>query len=164
MIPKSLILFVFLAIIPFTIGAQTYYWPVDTFPQNELEGFAPSYFDKARKALAINSVKYPDQIAAVQKIFEGPDGKYELTLQTLTETDGECLYEIWINDQKLVQFKNPTTSLDYLPVDHSIKDVQLNNQDLIRITFNNASNGKVPEGTSFAYARGRWTSLRIDTH
>lgn len=152
-------LFFFLLLHP--LICQNYYWPAEQFNRNELPGFAPSYFHKDRNALAINSVRYPDQTAAVQKVFNGKTGTYTVQLHTLTETDGECSYEIFLNKHSIAQFVNPPTTVDYQPAVHILKNISIQHKDTIRITFSNTSNGKVPEGAGYAYARGRWTGLEI---
>lgn len=143
------------------LNAQQYYWSAAQFKRNEIPGFAPSYLHKDRKALAINSVKYPDQTAAVEKVFTGQPGIYSLQLHTLLETDGECPYEIFLNGKSIGQMTNPPTLIDYWPAVHTLKNISLKDQDVIRITFSNTSNGKVPEGDGFAYARGRWTGIAL---
>ncbi|MEM6777698.1 MAG: hypothetical protein AAF670_08565, partial [Planctomycetota bacterium] len=123
--------------------------------------FIPGYFDKARKALAINAAKYQDKFAAAISGYDGPKGEFDLVLTTLTETDGESGYRVFVGGKKIGEVTNPETTTDYRKVNHRFKAVQLSPGDLIRVEFNSASNGKIPEGDAFAYSRGRWTSLAI---
>ncbi|MEM6691774.1 MAG: hypothetical protein AAF664_20265, partial [Planctomycetota bacterium] len=123
--------------------------------------FIPAYFDKTRKALAINAAKYQDKFAAAISSYEGPKGKFDLVLTTLTETDGESSYRVFVGGKKVGEVTNPETTTDYKKVNHRFKAVQLSPGDLIRVEFSSASNGKIPEGDAFAYSRGRWTSLAI---
>ncbi|MEL7119061.1 MAG: hypothetical protein AAFO07_06460, partial [Bacteroidota bacterium] len=157
---KYLIILIY-SLLSNVVFTQNYYWPVQDFTPIKSPELAPSYYHRAYKALAINSVKYPDQTAAVQKVFEGKTGIYDLGLYTLTETDGECKYEILVNGQPIGQFTNPRTTIDYWPYKHQLSNIFLNQKDTISIHFTNASNGRVPEGNGFAYARGRWTGLEI---
>ncbi|MEM6474151.1 MAG: hypothetical protein AAF802_31730 [Planctomycetota bacterium] len=80
---------------------------------------------------------------------------------TLAETDGESTYRVSINDKQIAEVKNPPTDKDYRPIKHRFESIALKTGDVMRVEFNTASNGKIPEGEGFAFARGRWRSLDV---
>lgn len=123
--------------------------------------FVVGYKDSARKAMAIDAAKFRDKFAAAESKFDGPSGKYDLVLTTLTETDGESSYRVLVGGKKVGEVQNPATSQDYTPVPHRFNGVDIQSGDKIRVEFNSASNGKIPEGNGFAFSRGRWRSLAI---
>ncbi|MDB4538061.1 DNRLRE domain-containing protein, partial [Akkermansiaceae bacterium] len=123
--------------------------------------FIPGYLDKKQKAMAINAALHQGKFAAAEAKYTGEPGIYDLVLTTLAETDGESSYHLIISGEKIGEVKNPATTTDYKPIKHSFKGVELKIDDTIRIEFNTASNGKIPEGDAFAFARGRWQSLTI---
>ncbi|MEL6894861.1 MAG: DUF5060 domain-containing protein, partial [Planctomycetota bacterium] len=125
------------------------------------EDFKGAYKDSARKAWAINAQRFRDQYAAAETSFPGSPGTYDVVLTTLTETDGESSYRFKVGGKLIGTVKNDATAKDYKPQNHRFKNVTLNIDDVLRIEFNSASNGKIPEGDGFAYARGRWTTLTI---
>ena len=125
------------------------------------EGFVPGYKDKNQRAMAINAVKYKGDFAAAEMEFEGEAGTYDFVLTTLAETDGESVYRLFIAGKKIGEVKNPETKQDYRPINHRFADVSINQGDTIRVEFNSDSNGKIPEGDAFAFARGRWRSLTL---
>ncbi len=124
-------------------------------------GLVPFYADNSRQALAIDAKKYKDMFAAAEYIYNGEDGSFAVELTSLTETDGESTYKLFVNGILIGEDKNPASDSDYEPVYHSFGNVTLKKGDKIQIQFNSASNGKIPEGTGFAYSRGRWTTLTI---
>lgn len=134
-------------------------WKADSFEKNKIEGFADSYFHKEKQALAVNPIKFPAGTAVVEKEFDGEDGKYKIRLTSLLETDGESFYAVFINDKKIKEFQNPETEKDYMPNNFYFDEVKIKKGDKIKITFKNHSNGKIPEGNGFAFARARWTEL-----
>lgn len=129
----------------------------------QVAGYVPAYFDHARNAMAVNSVKYPDQYAASEMISNYPDGLYDMSLTSLTETDGESSYQLWINDKMIGQFQNPESEIDYQEYSYEWKSVSINKGDVIRVASIAHTNGKVPEKDGTAYARGRWRSLSLST-
>lgn len=134
-------------------------WKADSFEKNKIEGFAESYFHKEKQALAVNPIKFPAGTAVVEREFNGEDGNYKIRLTSLLETDGESFYAIFVNDIQIKEFQNPETEIDYLPNYFYFNDVKIKKGDKIKITFKNHSNGKIPEGNGFAFARARWTEL-----
>ena len=124
-------------------------------------GLVPAYVDTSKQALAINAKIYKDVFGAAETVYDGVDGSFAVVLTALTETDGESTYKLFVNDNEIGTAQNPPTDSDYVPAYHSFGNVTLKKGDTIQIRFNSASNGKTPEGTGFAYARGRWTTLTI---
>ena len=142
-----------------TVFGQHYYLQANNFSPLQKPGFVPSYYHKAKNALAVNPVQFPGGMAAAYYIYDGENQEVELRLHTLTETDGECTYAIYQNNSLLGEFTNPATITDYLPQNFKINSVKLAKGDSITVAFKNHSNGKIPEGNGFAYARARWTGL-----
>lgn len=124
--------------------------------------FVPFYKDGARKALAINAAQHKDKFAAANVAFAGESGTYDITLTTLTETDGESTYRMVIAGKTIGAYTNPTTQSDYQPAGHTWRNIAVKKGDEIRVEFNTASNRKIPEGSGFAYSRGRWTRLAFE--
>ena len=125
------------------------------------DGFVPGYKDEGRKALAINAAKHQNKFAAAEGTFKGKPGKYDLVLNALTETDGESSYRVLVGGKKVGEATNPATKKDYKVAQHRFNGVELVIDDVIRVEFNTASNGKIPEGDAFAFSRGRWRSLQV---
>ncbi len=123
--------------------------------------FIPGYIDRNQRAMAINAARYQDKFAAAESTFQGGSGTYDLVLTTLTETDGESCYRLFIDGKKIGEVQNPVATEDYEKVNHRFNTVGLKHGSVIRVEFNSASNGKVPEGNGFAFARGRWRSVTI---
>ena len=92
----------------------------------------------------------------------GKDGTYDLVLTTLTETDGESTYRaVRRSARKSARSKTRPAEQDYEAVSHRFEGVAIRPSDTIRVEFNSASNGKIPEGDAFAFSRGRWRSVAI---
>ncbi|WP_419194563.1 DUF5060 domain-containing protein [Novipirellula herctigrandis] len=123
--------------------------------------FVPGYKDENQRAMAINAAKYQAKFAAAESKFQDAAGTYDLVLTTLTETDGESSYRLLVAGKKLGEVQNPATGHDYEAVTHRFNGVELKPGDTIRVEFNSASNGKIPEGDGFAFSRGRWRSVAI---
>ncbi len=125
------------------------------------DGFVPAYKDDDRKAFAINAAEHPDKFAAAEARFKGKAGTYDLVLNALTETDGESTYRALVAGKKVGEAQNPATDKDYQVAPHRFKGVALRTGETIRVEFNSASNGKIPEGDAFAFSRGRWRSVQV---
>jgi hypothetical protein len=125
------------------------------------DGFVPGYQDKKQRAMAIDARKHKGKFAAAESKFQGKEGIYDLVLTTLTEIDGESVYRLLVSGKKIGEVKNPKTKEDYRPVEHRFEDVSIKPGDTIRVEFNSDSNGEIPEGDAFAFARGRWRSVTI---
>ncbi|MBM4028478.1 MAG: DUF5060 domain-containing protein [Planctomycetes bacterium] len=132
------------------------------FQAVEDTSFVPFYKDNGRQALAINARQHQDKFSAAQTAFAGDPGTYDVTLTTLTETDGESTYRLIVGGRTIGIYTNPATSRNYQSAGHTWREVAIRKDDLIRVEFNTASNQKLPEGTGFAYSRGRWTKLTFE--
>jgi len=140
-------------------------WAATNFP-NLNAGAVPAYKDSARNALAINTASLPaadlGKFAAATATFTGAAGSYHLTLTTLTERDGECTFRVLINGVQAGQFTNPRiypSTTEYTEHSVTFSNITVAAGATIRVEFNSNSNGLVPEGADFAYARGRWRKL-----
>ena len=124
------------------------------------DGFVPAYKDDGHDALAINPGRYKDKFAAAETTFTGKAGKYNITLTTMTETDGESTYKLLIGGKLVGQFTNPKTSQDYKPTLKTWKNVSVAKGAILRIEFNTATNSTKKTGR-IPYARGRWIALTL---
>ena len=123
-------------------------------------GFVEAYKDGGHDALAINPGEYPDKFAAAEAKFTGDTGSYDITLTTMTETDGESTYKLLIGGKLAGKFTNPKTSIDYKPTMKTWKNVSVSKGATIRIEFNTATNSSKTSGR-IPYARGRWIALTL---
>lgn len=123
--------------------------------------FVTGYIDKGRNAMAVNAVIDKDKFAAATYPYNGNSGTYDFVFTTLAETDGECFYRVFVSGRKIGEVQNPETDIDYRKITHTFKGIDLQKGDLIRVEFNSASNGKIPEGEAYAFARGRWQSIAL---
>ncbi len=142
----------------------TYLKAFSDFETIEVDGFVPYYKDKARQALAINAAKPENRgkVAAAQHTFSGTKGVYAMTLYTMKETDGESQYTVSVNGEEVLKTQNTATDIDYsIHEKHAPKDVALAPGDIIQVTSDAPTNGRIPEGDITAYARGRWTELLL---
>jgi hypothetical protein len=124
-------------------------------------GFVPYYVDNGHEALAINASRHKDKFAAAQSTFKGHSSTYDITLTTMTETDGESTYRVSVGGKQIGTFTNPRTSEDYSLAQQTWKEVAVKKGDVVRVDFNTASNQKEPEGGNVGYSRGRWTKLEF---
>lgn len=131
------------------------------FTNFAIDGFAPAYKDGGRKVLAIDAAKHKDKFTAAEAKFNGKSGVYAVKLVTMTETDGESTYRVSVNGKQIGSFTNPATAKDYVQASQVFDHIALKKGDTLRVEFNSASNGKIPEGDAFAFSRGRWQKLVI---
>ncbi|WP_375586265.1 hypothetical protein [Cyclobacterium xiamenense] len=129
-----------------------------------LEGFSPAYYDKVRGAIAINTVEQPtDQWAAASTLFGEETGMYTIRFTSLLESDGESTYMLRIDGKKVMEFQNPRIHgkgmSEYAPHEVRVADVPIETGSLIQVEFLPHSNGLVPEGEGFGFARARWKSI-----
>jgi len=124
------------------------------------DGFVPAYKDDGHDALAINPGEYKDKFAAAVTRFTGKTGRYDVTLTTMTETDGESTYKLLIGGKLMGQFTNPKTSQDYKPTLKTWKNVPVAKGAILRVEFNTATNSNKKTGR-IPYARGRWIALTL---
>ncbi|WP_178371544.1 hypothetical protein [Cyclobacterium lianum] len=129
----------------------------------DVEGFSPAYFDKVRKAIAVNTVEQPtDQWSAATSVFALPSGTYNIRFISLLESDGECSYRLKIGGKKVMDFQNPRIYgkeiEEYVPHQEVADGIVIEKGTEVRVEFLPHSNGLVPEGEGFGFARARWKS------
>ena len=139
--------------------AQIEVHAIKDFQISKKEGFVPAYRDNNNQAFAINAAEHKNKFAAGELSFLGPSGTYDVIITTLTETDGESTYQLFIQGRKIGEFQNPKTDEDYAPKQHRWQRVAIYKGDEVRVAFNTHSNGRTPEGDGFVFSRGRWRSL-----
>jgi len=135
---------------------------IDDFPIQDA-GAVPYYPETERGALAINAAKpaYRNQFARAETTFTGDSGRYDLNLLGLAELDGEAQYRVSINESLVGEAQNPAVSIDYTPIAHKFNAIDLITGDVIGVESLANSNNTIPEGDGYAFARGRWTELRL---
>ena len=133
------------------------------FSPVEKTGYVPFYFDKGRNALAVDSEKYGNSFAYASFTFEKPKGKYAVKINTVVENDGEPTYKLFVNGKLIAEVQNNSSDENFVTNYLDFGTVRLKSGAEIGISFNAHTNGKIPEGESTAYARGRWTDIVI-TH
>ncbi len=127
-----------------------------------ITGFSPAYADAGNQCLAINAASYKGVFAAAQAIFSQATDNYDITITTLTETDGESTYRLKVGGVLVGEFQNPATTVDYVQATKTWKNVAVKTGDLIQVEFNSHTNGKIPEGNTTAFSRGRWKQVSFD--
>jgi hypothetical protein len=131
-------------------------------------GVVPYYIDKRNDALAIDArrVEFRNLFARATTTFTGPSTQYDVTLNYLTEEDGEPLYRLLINDQLVGTYRasyiGKGSSKDLQPNHHTWRNIALNSGDKIAIESAAHTNGEVPEHGETAWARGRWQGVSVD--
>lgn len=147
---------------------ESYFYEAIHHFTNINAGEVTYYKDKKRNALAINASVVTDRnkFAKATTIFSGKDGIYNVVLITLAEFDGECSYRFLINGTVKGTYQNLAVSQenDYQEQKVIFKGITINNGDEIAIESNSHTNGKIPEGTGTAWARGRWKSISFDSY
>lgn len=174
--PKKLLLTLTLFIAPFLMAQaesakdgnpSTVYVAVKDFPKTD-GGEVPYQVpgkEKWRQVLSINAGNpaYRDKFARAERVFEGATGSYDVTITTLTEFDGECVYRILVDGKVVGSFTNPRVGDegDFKHHKHTWKKVALKQGSKLAIESNTASNDLIPEGDGFAWARGRWSQIEL---
>ncbi|GAB5559365.1 MAG: hypothetical protein SynsKO_10120 [Synoicihabitans sp.] len=127
-------------------------------------GEVPYYFDRQRKALAINAAveDYREKFARASVSFDGPTGTYTVTIHAMRETDGDCTYRLFVNDKLIGQVANDETAIDYAKQAHVFEGVKITHGATLSVESNAVTNGKIPEGDGTAFARGRWTAITAE--
>jgi hypothetical protein len=124
--------------------------------------YTPFHIEKEWNALAGDDLNFPFHMASAEGVFKGEAGKYTLCLNTLTERDGECAYNVYVNDKAVgLCQKNPPTNEFCTPAVLEWKGVEIPANAKIRVESNSYSNLKRPEANFFEYARGRWTGILL---
>lgn len=117
--------------------------------------------DSADYRVAIRTDRHGLAPSAAELTFKGIAGRYKIVLQTISEEDGESLYEILVNGRSLGRKTNPPTQQKRLRTALTFESALLSPGDKIRVVFAGASNRMIPENGSFAHARGRWRGLEL---
>ncbi len=128
-------------------------------------GAVTYYKDNARKALAIDAsvVADRDKFARATADFTGKSAKYDVTLTTLAEFDGECTYRFLVNGVVVGTYQNTRVSQadDYQLQNVVFKAITINTNDIIAVESNTHTNLLISEGEGTAWARGRWKSISM---
>jgi hypothetical protein len=124
--------------------------------------YNPYHVEKEWNALAGDDLNHAFHMASAEGSFKGKQGIYTVTLKTLTERDGECAYNVYVNDRPIGQCqKNPPTNEFCAPAMLQWTGVEIPTGAKIRVESNSYSNLRRPEGGFFEYARGRWTGIEF---
>jgi len=147
----------------YTSGGTTQYVvtlsAINDFNTLQVNGFAATYKDTARNAIAVNPIKSGNKWAVASTTFTGSAGIYNITLNTLSELDGESSYRLLVNGKLVGKYQNPATTADYTPNSKVWTAIQVPEAATIQVECQAHTNGLIPEGSSTAYSRGRWTSV-----
>lgn len=128
-----------------------------------VDGFSKAYFDRARGAIAVNTVEQPtDKWAAAYTLFTQSSDRYTIRFTSLLESDGESSYRVHVDDKQVLEFQNPSIYgkdiPEYAPHMVEVRNVDIKSGSKIQVEFLPHSNGLVPEGDGFGYARARWSN------
>ena len=122
--------------------------------------YTPFHIEDNLNALACDDQNFPFHIASAEGLFPGKPGIYTVCLNTITERDGECIYNVYVNDKRIGQFtKNPPTNEFTAPATLKWYGVEIPANAKIRVESNSYSNLKRHEDNFFEWARGRWTGI-----
>lgn len=123
------------------------------------------YDDAKTDALAIDAANlaFRTKFAkASYRLTETFTGSFQLGLVSLSEFDGESRYKLYLNDELVGDFTNPSTSLDFHEVYfETAKPVTLTKGDILTVEAIAASNGLIPEDGGYAWSRGRWRAVTV---
>jgi len=130
-------------------------------------GFADYYAetkssDPAVHGVAIQTPRHLDRAAAAELVYSGPAGTFDVTLISVAEEDGESVYQLVVAGEGLGERQNPPQAGKRTAARHHWKNVTLAPGACIRVVFAGRTNGKIPEGSSTAWSRGRWRALLIE--
>lgn len=117
--------------------------------------------DPAEHGVAIQTPRHHDRPAAADFVYPGPAGTFDLRLLAVAEEDGESVYRLFVGGQDLGERRNAPQTGKRTGVSHSWQDVALRAGTRIRVVFAGHTNGKIPEGDTTAWSRGRWRGLVI---
>lgn len=129
-------------------------------------GEVPYYSESpGRPSLAIDAAieSYRNKFARASMVYEGATGYFDITLVTLAELDGEAPYRVLIDDVLVGSANNPEVVVDYTSVRNIFENIVIPQGAVISVESLANTNGKIPEGDGTAFARGRWTSLELDS-
>ena len=123
---------------------------------NFAEGNSPGYYLDKGKWMAVNPNK--DKNGSTQRTFPFPTGRYDVTLRTVGENDGQSSYEVAIDKTKLGQFKNPLADEMYAEgnaFNKTWKNVAITEGAMIKVTSSIGSK----DGAEFS--RARWSGVEF---
>ncbi|MEM0964587.1 MAG: DUF5060 domain-containing protein [Verrucomicrobiota bacterium] len=105
------------------------------------------------------------KFARAALIFNGAPGVYDVDITTITEEDGESVYRLLVNGSVVRTFQNPQVDNtgDLQPFVHRWTGIPLQPGNTIAVESATDSNGLIPEGDGFAFARGRWRQLELSS-
>lgn len=148
-----------------TVQAETYIYEAITDFTDIEAGEVPYYIHGGVNALAINAANesFRDKFARATVEFEHPGGVYDVTITSLGETDGDGTFRFLIDGEVVGSSVNEPATEDYGNQYHTFENVTISEGALIGVESIAVSNGLIPEGDAYAYARGRWTVLTIET-
>ena len=152
------------------------------FTDLDIEGYDPATIEwrvsktwegAAKEVIKCNGTNGVNRPIAAEVVYNGTaQGNARYKVHAMQEPDGECTYAVYVNETKVGE-QQISSSYD---ATHDIEDEKLRNEieeliidtkapikpgDIIRVTSNQVTNGKVPEGTTTATARGRWYALEV---
>ncbi len=147
-----------------TVQAETLIFEATDDFENISNGEVPYYKHNSRSALAINASieAFRDKFARATTTYSGKGGIYDVTVSALGEIDGECEYRFLVNGVVVATATNNRVTEDYGVQDHIFEDIAIPANAEISVESNAVTNGLVPEGDITAFARGRWTTLKLD--
>ncbi|MGY6650202.1 hypothetical protein [Wenyingzhuangia sp. IMCC45574] len=132
---------------------------ISDFEQVSQKPYVQFYIHKYKKALAVNAGKHKGKFAMAKATTSIPKGKYNISVTTLGETDGESHYKVFINDKLIGEKQNKPTTIDYQEQTLDFGKVKIKEGAVLKIAFSSHTNGKIPEGNGTAFSRGRWKTL-----
>lgn len=127
-------------------------------------GEIPFYYEDGRGALAINAANeaYRGPYAEASVAFAAEAGVFDVSLVSLQEIDGECDYQVYVNDVLIAEFVNDRTETDYLEQQHTVSGISIPAGATLVVAARADTNGLIPEGDGTAWARGRWRRLTLE--
>ncbi len=126
-------------------------------------GAVPYYRHNGVNALAINAAveSYRNEFARATLVFEQSSGAYDVTITSLGETDGDGTFRFLVDGEVMGTAINDPATEDYGLQYHTFYNISISEGALIGVESTAVSNGTVPEGDGFAFARGRWVALSL---
>jgi hypothetical protein len=121
------------------------------------------YKEDKRGTFAINAAnkEHRNKFATAKAIFRGTTGYYSGVLNAVAENDGESVYTISVNSEKLKTVSNPQTPDSYENVALALGKIYLKTNDTLIVSSKAMTNGKIPEHDETAWSRGRWRSVAL---
>lgn len=130
-------------------------------------GDVPYYQDERNDSLGIDArvLEYRNLFARATITFDGSSGNYDVSINPISEEDGEPLYRLLINGETVGVYRSSYigkgSEKDLKPETHTWKNIALNQGDKISIESAAHTNGEIPEHGGTAWARGRWQQIEL---